>query len=608
MTFLKTFMQSPLAGAIGWSLLHSLWQGAVISGALAALLVVAHSARLRCLSACAAMLAMLGAFCFTLASLLPEDSHATLLQTDASFRLTALADSGDSTSPNRSLAPLVPWLTPFWITGVSLIYLRRVAGCISVQRLRRRGVCAAPEPWQQRLVELGGKLRVSRPIRLLETSLADAPSVLGHFRPLILFPVGLLAGLPSAQVEAILLHELAHIRRHDYLLNIFQRLAEGLFFYHPAIWWISRLVRVERENCCDDLALSVSRDSHEYASALAALEQRRQAALDPAVAATGGSLVMRIRRVLYPQRSNAPWVPFLAAAIFILVAAVSLAAWQSELPSGGSHDLQPQKQGEASSAYSKWLNEDVVYIIDDEERAAFLRLATDEEREKFIEQFWQRRDPTAGTAQKKAKEEHYRRLAYANSHFGTTSGRPGWQTDRGRIYIVYGKPDELEVHPVGSQATRPYEVWTYRNANGYGGAFTFVDRTGRGDFRLVPGSPQSFRTPSPPPSPGVGTTDDGARVQGIRVSQGVMDKNLVEKVSPVYPQLAQQARIEGTVVLRAVIGRDGSVRDLRVISGHPMLAPAAIEAAKKWRYKPYILNGSPTEVETIVNIPFSLAP
>src|SRR6185437_10769778 len=110
---------------------------------------------------------------------------------------------------------------------------------------------------------------------------------------------------------------------------------------------------------------------------------------------------------------------------------------------------------ELETPYRKWLNEDVAYIITDEERSAFKRLQTDEEREQFIENFWLRRDPSADTVENEFKEEHYRRIAYANEHFA--SGIPGWKTDRGRIYIVNGPPDEIEAHPSGGAYQRPQE-------------------------------------------------------------------------------------------------------------------------------------------------------
>ena len=128
------------------------------------------------------------------------------------------------------------------------------------------------------------------------------------------------------------------------------------------------------------------------------------------------------------------------------------------------------------------MNEDVVYIIDSQESAAFQRLTTDAERKMFIEQFWQRRDPLF-------KKEHYRRIAYAKQHF-TLPGASGWRTDRGHMYIVYGPPDEIESHSKGALHPSAAEMWLYRRVEGldHMGLFTFIDRTGQGDYRLAPGT------------------------------------------------------------------------------------------------------------------------
>ncbi|MGC2058261.1 MAG: GWxTD domain-containing protein, partial [Candidatus Sulfotelmatobacter sp.] len=152
---------------------------------------------------------------------------------------------------------------------------------------------------------------------------------------------------------------------------------------------------------------------------------------------------------------------------------------------------------ELSKTYKKWLNEDVVWIITDQERAAFKQLSNDEERDNFIEAFWQRRDPTPDTEENEYKEEHYRRIAYANEHFA--AGIPGWKTDRGRIYIMYGPADEVDSHPSGGSyerpmeegggetSTYPFEDWRYRYLEGIGQEviIEFVDSCMCGDYHMT---------------------------------------------------------------------------------------------------------------------------
>ncbi|MBD0325386.1 MAG: GWxTD domain-containing protein, partial [Pyrinomonadaceae bacterium] len=170
------------------------------------------------------------------------------------------------------------------------------------------------------------------------------------------------------------------------------------------------------------------------------------------------------------------------------------------LPAVFAQDVQDKERKirkEPHKAYKEWLEKDVAYIITDEERKAFKKLATDEEREQFIEAFWRRRDPDPDTDENEYKEEYYERIAYANEHF--SSGIPGWKTDRGRIYIMYGKADEVETHPSGgsydrpsyhgggSTSTYPFEIWFYRYLPGVGSGIEieFVDPTGTGEYRIA---------------------------------------------------------------------------------------------------------------------------
>jgi GWxTD domain-containing protein len=443
--------------SLGWSLYHSLWQCAASALLVLAVLAITRQPRARYTAACIALAASLAAFIVTFSRYMAASGSSPwkgipippLVRPD-DFSSTIRSATGFGTSE------LLPWLVLLWIAGVAVFQLRAVRSWVAARRLLHRGVCSAPEQWQRRLGELAARFRLQQSVTLLETCLAEVPAVIGSLRPVILVPAGLLTSMAPSQIEAILLHELAHILRRDYLANLLQTVTEGLLYFHPAIWWISGVIRTEREHCCDDLAVAAMRgDAGEYASALAALEQTRwgfENRENAAMAATGGSLLRRVHRLLYPRQPIR--VPFVWAALPLLLAAVGvLAAWQTTPPK--------------DDPYIAWLKEDVAYIIQDAERVAFLQLQSYEEREHFIEQFWLRRDPTPGTPENEYKEEHYRRIAYANDHFGYND-TPGWQADRGRIYIIYGPPDELESHPLGQGGRKPWEDWLYRWIDGVG--------------------------------------------------------------------------------------------------------------------------------------------
>lgn len=170
---------------------------------------------------------------------------------------------------------------------------------------------------------------------------------------------------------------------------------------------------------------------------------------------------------------------------------------QDPKPSQDVTDKVRQVKPELKEAYKRWLSNDVAYIITKEEKRAFQALTTDEERENFIESFWRRRDPNPDTEENEYREEYYERIAYANEHF--TSGIPGWKTDRGRIYIAWGKPDSIESHPSGgaydrpsyegggSTTTYPFEIWFYRHLDNVGDGIEieFVDPTGSGEYRIA---------------------------------------------------------------------------------------------------------------------------
>ncbi len=192
-----------------------------------------------------------------------------------------------------------------------------VGAWLLVLRLKRSAM-PVPRRFEELLARVSGRLRVSRAVRLCRSALVEVPTVVGHLRPVILIPAGALLGLTPQQLEAVLAHELAHVRRYDYAVNLLQTAVETLLFYHPAAWWLSARVRAEREHACDDAAVEAMGDALSYARALAALEQLRGAQTPPAalaLAANGGSLMQRIQRLVNHDTHTYTRRPFAALAL-----------------------------------------------------------------------------------------------------------------------------------------------------------------------------------------------------------------------------------------------------------------------------------------------------
>jgi len=306
----------PLAHQIGWVLLHSLWLGALI-GAIFAMLRFAlrrRSASARYLTGCLSLCVLLAAPVLTLL-IGPTPSAAPVSRSSVMsvFRGAVLLGFGsgghqsvyvgnDPYSLSRRgtnfFGSVAPVLAAAWLLGVVFFSARLSRGCWWVRNIRLRDNEPLEAAWLETLNDLRLRLGVSRPVRLLKSALVEVPTVIGWLRPVILVPAAALSGLTPRQLEAVLAHELAHVHRHDYLVNAFQCLVETLMFYHPVAWWISRCIREERENCCDDLVIEVCGDRLLYARALAAMEGLRGELPDLAFAASGGSLLNRIRRLL----------------------------------------------------------------------------------------------------------------------------------------------------------------------------------------------------------------------------------------------------------------------------------------------------------------------
>jgi beta-lactamase regulating signal transducer with metallopeptidase domain len=353
-------ISSPLSSswvdAIGWMLLHSLWQAAVVAIALDVVLRFLRQApaRARYLAACLAMtlIVALPAASLRRPEMIPSvEPTARVVDPEEPVRgfvFPEIVETRATRPPGLSfvgrLRPMLPTIVGLWMVGTGVFSLRLLGGWILARRWVRRDARPLAGPWIDRLGRLKERMRVARAVRLLESARIEVPMVVGWLRPAILVPVAALSGLSVDELEAILAHELAHIRRHDYLVNMLQCIVETLVFYHPATWWISRVIRREREHCCDDMAVAACRDRLTYARALAAMEGLRAPAFSLSPAANGGILLARVRRILNPQEeSMKPVRSLVGLAVVLAVAPIWLAR---------ADDLSP-KSDSASGQFPK---------------------------------------------------------------------------------------------------------------------------------------------------------------------------------------------------------------------------------------------------------------
>jgi beta-lactamase regulating signal transducer with metallopeptidase domain len=251
----------------------------------------------------------------------------------------------------RVLNQSLPAVIGFWFAGVLFLLCRLNLGLMATRKMKYLAVESTSADPQRVLRALRTRLGIQRTVKLLNSARVQAPIMIGWLKPAILLPVGCMAGLSTLQVEAVLAHELAHIRRHDYLVNLFQSVMETVLFYHPAVWWVSSQIRREREHCCDDLAVAVCGDRLAYAKALSFLEERRSPVPAGAFGSTGGVLKMRIARLL--GLNQPPVFPRTPALILLVLAAATagVAVWGSaRAQSMPSQEETTSKQGSSAKS------------------------------------------------------------------------------------------------------------------------------------------------------------------------------------------------------------------------------------------------------------------
>ncbi len=356
MSGLENIVSGELVERVGWMLVHFVWQGCAAAAALAVVLLCLRkrSANLRYVVSCAALAAMAAMPSVTIWRMeRPERSQAVSAAAPVEKAATTEAvqpvisyapieqnivpGGGGAVQGAGAIAPagakaglkarfisrvegLLPYLVVGWIAGVAGLSLWYLGGWTQLQRMRRRMVRPVGEQLRERLGRIAERVGVTRAVELMESALVSVPVVIGWLKPVILLPASAVTGLDAEQLEALLAHELAHIKRCDYLVNILQTMVEILGFYHPAVWWVSRRIRIEREMCCDDVAVAVCGDSVRYAKALASIAESHGLGQNLAVAASGGSLLERVRRLVLKEsahKEKANWGAVVVAVLLV---------------------------------------------------------------------------------------------------------------------------------------------------------------------------------------------------------------------------------------------------------------------------------------------------
>ena len=340
MNFINNFIPEELINAIGWTIFHSIWQGIIIAIILGTILLLTgkKSARLRYNISVAALIIMFILSAITFFNTYDRSNSSSPENlviinsgnedvTTQSSVYTSVFEKTNFDLPDFIKAFFnehITFIVSAWVIGFLFFSFRFAGGLLFVQRLKSSGLKNIDSFWLNKLHQFEDKIKIKQAVQIFESARVRVPIAIGYIKPIILLPFGLLTGLPSDQVEAILIHELAHIKRYDFLVNLFQSFVETVLFYHPVIWWISSTINSERENCCDDIAVKICGDPLSYSKALYNIQQinEKESALVMALVGKNNQLYRRIKRMNTKTNKTAYGIKFIAFSLLLIAMAI----------------------------------------------------------------------------------------------------------------------------------------------------------------------------------------------------------------------------------------------------------------------------------------------
>lgn len=332
-------LSSDIVRALGWAILHSFWQAFLIYTCLRVVFKLWPEAGAK-IRHNLSLFSLTGIFIWFLATFYIQLDRIIEARNALLINGTALSLQGyDIVTPvvypsQHSLLFLIPTLEHFfpylvgiYVFGMGMMIIKFGSDLFQLQRIRTLNTEPIGDAWQKYVQKLAAQLQIPRKVKLLISHQVTVPVMLGFFKPLILVPVAMVNNLSEVQLEAVLLHELAHIKRNDYLLNIFQSIVETILFFNPFIWMISKVIRIEREHCCDDLVIANTAQPIQYAHALVALAEHRLSAnrLTLAAANSKQHLFHRIKRIMEMKTRHLNYTQKFLAVLIIASSLVSIA-------------------------------------------------------------------------------------------------------------------------------------------------------------------------------------------------------------------------------------------------------------------------------------------
>lgn len=570
-----SWLDHALVEALGLSLLHFLWQGALIGLLYAASLPLMRgsSAQSRYVAAVIAMALLALAPPVTLAVLL--DGAAATTSAAIPNQSAAVSLSGFAAGSTADQATsIMHWIVAAWLAGVIVLSARLLMGWQFLRRLRRSADRTAAESLAPRLTALARRLKIGRPVAVAVSDRIRSPVVIGWLKPLVLLPPAVMTGLPTRQLEMVLAHELAHVRRLDHLVNLCQTVVETVLFYHPVVRWVSRRIRVERENACDDLAVAVTDDRLAYVEMLASLEKLRFRGPRLALAVHDGQMLSRIRRLVErgrPDRQLGLTGP--AMLLALVVAAV-----------GGLQFVGDEAESPANDPPSE-------SVVTEAEPAPEPETAPARSQETPI--------PPAVAA---AAEENTLPTPTANEPARLAQSVPAVASPEpaGTQAEIAGASDPA---PASSEPPALPKMETDRLPP----ASEWIDRSVAGSFEQSAGRElallerPALAVPKLPAAP-------RPRAEATETSRPAGGK-LLERIEPEYPVRARQRGIDGSVEVEFLVTRDGSVSDVRVLDETPRglsFGESAREAIADWRFEPFRENDRPIDHRVRLEVTFDL--